>query len=175
MAYGLDIHPADTLYWVTDMGWMMGPWLVFGTLLLGATMMLYDGGADYPTPDRQWAIVEQHGVTGLGISPTLIRALMRYGDDPVRKHDLSTLRVHGSTGEPWNPDHGCGSLIHRQRAGCHHQLLGGTRVQAVLNEQRAAAARMRVCGRCGRGCRGGRVRPFGAIKWVNSSSISLVE
>ncbi len=104
MAYGLDIHSADTLYWVTDMGWMMGPWLVFGTLLLGATMMLYDGGADYPTPDRQWAIVEQHGVTGLGISPTLIRALMRYGDDPVRKHDLSTLHVLGSTGEPWNPD-----------------------------------------------------------------------
>jgi acetyl-CoA synthetase len=67
-------------------------------------MLLYDGAADYPTPDRQWAIVEQHGVTGLGISPTLIRALMRYGDDPVRKHDLSTLRVLGATGEPWNPD-----------------------------------------------------------------------
>lgn len=104
MAMGLDIHPSDTLYWITDMGWMMGPWLVFGTLILGATMLLYDGSADFPGPDRQWSLIERHGVTGLGISPTLIRSLMRYGDDPVRKHDLSTLRVLGSTGEPWNPD-----------------------------------------------------------------------
>ncbi|HLF28164.1 MAG TPA: AMP-binding protein [Anaerolineae bacterium] len=104
MLHGLDLHPDETLYWMTDMGWMMGPWLVFGALLIGATMMLYDGAPDYPGPDRVWALVERHGVTALGISPTLVRALIKYGDEPVKKHDLSSLRKFGSTGEPWNPD-----------------------------------------------------------------------
>ncbi len=102
--FGLDLKPSDTLYWVTDMGWMMGPWEVFGTTLLGATMLLYDGAPDYPDPDRLWALVERHAVTVLGISPTLVRALMRYGDEFVKRHDLSSLRLLGSTGEPWNPD-----------------------------------------------------------------------
>ena len=101
---GLDLHPDETLCWVTDMGWMMGPWLVFGTLLLGATMMLYDGAPDYPGPDRLWSVVERHRITTLGISPTLVRSLLRHGDGPVRAHDLSSLRKFASTGEPWNPD-----------------------------------------------------------------------
>jgi acetyl-CoA synthetase len=104
MAQGLDLQDFDTLYWVTDMGWMMGPWEVFGTTLLGATMIFYDGALDYPGPDRLWALVGRHGVTVLGVSPTLIRALMRYGHEPVKRHDLTTLRILGSTGEPWNPD-----------------------------------------------------------------------
>ncbi len=104
MAHGLDVQEFDTLYWVTDMGWMMGPWEVFGTTLLGATMVFYDGALDYPGPDRLWALVENHSATILGVSPTLIRGLMRYGDEPVEKHDLSNLRILGSTGEPWNPD-----------------------------------------------------------------------
>jgi len=83
---------------------MMGPWEVFGTLLLGATMMLYDGAPDFPGPDRVWSLVDQHKVTTLGVSPTLIRALRRYGDEMVHQHDLSSLRKFGSTGEPWNPD-----------------------------------------------------------------------
>jgi acetyl-CoA synthetase len=86
------------------MGWMMGPWEVFGTTLLGATMLIYDGAPDYPDPGRMWSLVERHGVTVLGISPTLVRALMRYGDEFVTRHDLSSLRLLGSTGEPWNPD-----------------------------------------------------------------------
>jgi acetyl-CoA synthetase len=104
MLHGLDLHPDETLYWVTDMGWMMGPWLAFGTLLLGATMMLYDGAPDYPGPDRLWSLVDRHKVTALGISPSLIRALLKHGDAPVRAHDLSSLRKFASTGEPWNPD-----------------------------------------------------------------------
>jgi acetyl-CoA synthetase len=104
MAHGLDIQSSDTLYWMTDMGWMMGPWEVLGTTLLGGTMLIYDGAPDYPGPDRLWSLVERHGVTVLGVSPTLIRALMRFGEEPVRAHDLSSLRVFGSTGEPWNPD-----------------------------------------------------------------------
>ncbi len=104
MAHGLDLHEEDTLYWMTDMGWMMGPWEVFGTLILGSTMVFYDGAPDYPDVDRVWALVERHGITALGVSPTLIRALMRFGEEPIRKHDLSSLRLAGSTGEPWNPE-----------------------------------------------------------------------
>jgi acetyl-CoA synthetase len=104
MAFGTDVHPGDTIYWMTDMGWMMGPWLVFGATLLGATCLLYDGAPDYPGPDRLWALVERHRVTQLGVSPTLIRALVAHGDGPVRAHDLSSLRCFASTGEPWNPD-----------------------------------------------------------------------
>jgi acetyl-CoA synthetase len=104
MAHGLDLQTSDTLYWMTDMGWMMGPWEVFGTLLLGGTMLFYDGAPDYPDPGRLWSLVERHAVTVLGVSPTLIRALMRFGEEPVQAHNLASLRAFGSTGEPWNPD-----------------------------------------------------------------------
>jgi acetyl-CoA synthetase len=104
MAHGLDVRESDTVYWVTDMGWMMGPWEVFGTTLLGAAMLFYDGALDYPAPDRLWSLVERQSVTILGVSPTLVRALMRHGERAVDSHDLSTLRILGSTGEPWNPE-----------------------------------------------------------------------
>ncbi len=104
MICGLDVHSADRLYWVTDMGWMMGPWEVFGATLLGATMVFYDGALDYPAPDRLWKLVQSHGVTILGVSPTLVRALMRFGAEPVQAHNLATLRILASTGEPWNPN-----------------------------------------------------------------------
>ncbi|MDB5332766.1 MAG: AMP-dependent synthetase [Phycisphaerales bacterium] len=104
MLHGMDLHPDETLYWIADMGWMMGPWLVFGTLLAGATMMLYDGAMDYPSPSRLWEMVERHRVTTLGISPTLVRLLLQHGEAPVRKCDLSSLRKFASTGEPWNPE-----------------------------------------------------------------------
>ncbi len=104
MAFGTDVHPADTMYWMTDMGWMMGPWLVFGTLLLGTTMLLYDGAPDYPTPGRLWQLSERHQVTHLGVSPTLIRALIPHGEAHFEGCDLSALRFFASTGEPWNPE-----------------------------------------------------------------------
>jgi acetyl-CoA synthetase len=104
IAQCLDVQAADTMFWVTDMGWMMGPWEVFGMTLLGGTMVIYDGALDYPGPDRLWSLVERHHVSVLGVSPTLIRALMRHGEEPVRRHDLSSLRVMASTGEPWNPE-----------------------------------------------------------------------
>jgi acetyl-CoA synthetase len=100
----LDLHADETIFWVTDMGWMMGPWLVFGSLLLGATMALYDGALDWPGPDRLWSLVERHGVTTLGLSPSLSRSLLKHGDEPVRRHNISSLRKFASTGEPWNPD-----------------------------------------------------------------------
>lgn len=104
MAHCFDVGAADTMFWVTDMGWMMGPWEVFGMTLLAGTMVIYDGALDYPGPDRLWSLVERHRVSVLGVSPTLVRALMKHGDDPVRRHDLSSLRILGSTGEPWNPE-----------------------------------------------------------------------
>jgi acetyl-CoA synthetase len=104
MMHGLDLNANDTLYWVTDMGWMMGPWELFGTTLHGATMLFYDGAVDHPGPSRLWQLVEEHGVTILGVSPTLMRVLMRHGDRPVEQHDLSKLRILASTGEPWNPE-----------------------------------------------------------------------
>ena len=104
MAHGFDVQPGDTMYWVSDIGWMMGPWELFGMALIGGTSVLYDGALDYPGPDRLWALVERHHVNILGVSPTLVRALMKHGEAPVRAHDLSSLRILGSTGEPWNPD-----------------------------------------------------------------------
>jgi len=103
MAHGFDIQEFDTLWWMTDMGWMMGPWEVFGVLILGASMLLYDGAPNYPEVDRVWDVVERHGVTALGLAPTFARVIMRHGKDPVRRHDLSSLRILGSTGEAWNP------------------------------------------------------------------------
>ncbi len=104
MAFGTDVHPGQLIYWMTDMGWMMGPWLVFGATILGSSCFLYDGAPDYPAPDRLWALVERHGISCLGISPTLIRSLIAHGEEPVRRHDLSSLRFFASTGEPWNPE-----------------------------------------------------------------------
>ena len=104
MAHGFDVGEDDTIFWYTDIGWMMGPWLIFGSLALGATMVLYEGTPDHPGPDRMWRMVADHKVTVLGVSPTLVRSLMTHGDDPPAQHDLSSLRVLGGTGEPWNPE-----------------------------------------------------------------------
>ena len=104
MRHVMDLKPQDTLYWMSDMGWMMGPWEVFGTLLNGATMVFYDGGPDYPDVDRLWALVEKHQISHLGISPTLIRALKSHGAAPIEQHDLSSLRMICSTGSPWDPE-----------------------------------------------------------------------
>jgi acetyl-CoA synthetase len=104
MAHCFDVQGGDVVFWFTDIGWMMGPWLIAGGLMLGATIVLYDGTPDFPDASRIWAMVERHRATHLGISPTAIRGLMRAGEDPVRAHDRSSLVVLGSTGEPWNPE-----------------------------------------------------------------------
>jgi len=104
MAHCFDVQGGDVVFWFTDIGWMMGPWLIAGGLMLGATIVLYDGTPDFPDESRIWSMVERHKATHLGISPTAIRGLMRAGEDPVRKHDRSSLLVLGSTGEPWNPE-----------------------------------------------------------------------
>ncbi len=154
MAFGTDVGKGTRISWYTDIGWMMGPWLIYGALINGATICIYDGAPDYPTPDRMWEFCSKHKVEVLGISPTLIRSLAAAevsessppykggvapasGDGvvlgsntdtsaetknhpvgetpppllskegslraPFERHDLSSLRIFASTGEPWNP------------------------------------------------------------------------
>ena len=103
MRHAMDLKAGERMYWMTDMGWMMGPWLVFGTLLNGATMFFFDGSGDYPSVDRIWELCARHGITHLGLSPVLVRSLMPHGSDAVTRHDLSRLRAVGSTGSPWDP------------------------------------------------------------------------
>lgn len=103
MAFGTDVGVGTRISWLTDIGWMMGPWLIYGATLLGGTIVLYDGAPDYPAPDRFWKFCANHEIEVLGISPTLVRALVPHGVALVKKHDLSALRLFASTGEPWNP------------------------------------------------------------------------
>jgi acetyl-CoA synthetase len=104
LGYNFDLKADDVFFWVTDIGWMMGPWEMIGTAFFGATLVISEGAPNYPNPDRLWEIVERHRVTHLGLSPTAIRLLKTSPLDWVTKHDLSSLRILGSTGEAWDPD-----------------------------------------------------------------------
>jgi acetyl-CoA synthetase len=101
-AFQTDCRSGDTLFWFTDMGWIMGPWEVTAALSRGATLALYEGAPDWPDPGHLWRFVADHRVNILGISPTLIRSLKAHGRDAVDQADLSSLRILASTGEPWN-------------------------------------------------------------------------
>ena len=102
--FGFDLKPADRFFWVSDIGWMMGPWTLIGNHTFGGTICMYEGAPDYPQPDRFWEMIDRHDLTQFGISPTAIRALRKQGDEWVEGHDLSSLRLLGSTGEPWDPE-----------------------------------------------------------------------
>lgn len=104
VAFQVDMKEDDILFWLTEMGWIMGPWETVGAGCLGKTVFLYEGAPDYPHPGRLWELIERHGISILGISPTAIRALRRYGEDIVKKYNLDSLRVLGSTGEPWDEE-----------------------------------------------------------------------
>jgi acetyl-CoA synthetase len=103
-AYCMDVGEADRLFWLTDLGWLMGPMALTAALFHGATAVVFDGVPDHPKPDRLWSLVERHRISVMGISPTAVRALMPHGPELVLGRDLSSLRILGSTGEPWNPD-----------------------------------------------------------------------
>jgi acetyl-CoA synthetase len=104
VAYQADARPEDVIHFVTDMGWIMGPWEVVGGMALGCTVVFAEGAPDWPAADRVWGLVESEGVSILGLSPTLVRALIPHGAELVERHDLSSLRVLVTTGEPWNPE-----------------------------------------------------------------------
>ncbi|MBD5803448.1 Acetyl-coenzyme A synthetase [Azoarcus sp. Aa7] len=97
-----DLRAEDTLMWVTDMGWLMGPWMVYGGLMLGATLVFYEGTPDYPDAGRLWEVVRRHAVTHFGLSPTLVRLLMANEGSLPEPAAIESLRIFGSTGEAWN-------------------------------------------------------------------------
>ena len=99
-----DLREEDTFWCSADIGWVTGhSYIVYGPLSNGATSVMYEGSPDYPQPDRMWRLIEKHGVNILYTSPTAIRAFIRHGDQWPNAHDMSSLRLLGSVGEPINP------------------------------------------------------------------------
>ena len=101
VVYQADVHEGDVVHFATDMGWIMGPWTVVGVGAAGGTIVFAEGAPDWPTAHRIWETVERERVTSLGISPTLVRALLPHGRPP---RELPSLRTFVTTGEPWNPE-----------------------------------------------------------------------
>jgi len=100
-----DIKPSDVFWCTADIGWVTGhSYIIYGPLMNAATCILYEGTPTYPAPDRWWEIVEKYKATILYTAPTAIRSLMRFGEELPAKHDLSSLRLLGSVGEPINPE-----------------------------------------------------------------------
>lgn len=97
-----DHQQDDRFFWLSDIGWLMGSWTIVANHHFGGTVLLYDGAPDYPRADRLWEMIERHRLTSFCVSPTTIRLVMRKGADAVAGHNLSSLRILGSTGEPWD-------------------------------------------------------------------------
>lgn len=95
-----DHKPDDRFFWLSDIGWMMGPWTIIGNHNFGGTIFLYDGAPDFPDSDRLWQMIERHGITTFGVSPTAVRMLMRTSHP--EEYPMRSLRLLGSTGEPWD-------------------------------------------------------------------------
>jgi acetyl-CoA synthetase len=104
LGYAFDVKPDDVFFWLTDIGWMMGPWELIGVHFFGATVVVFEGAPDWPHPGRLWEVCAELRATHLGISPTAIRLLMKEGPADPDRYDLSSLTYLGSTGEPWDPD-----------------------------------------------------------------------
>jgi acetyl-CoA synthetase len=121
--YVFDLHPETDVYWCTaDVGWVTGhSYIVYGPLANGATQVMYEGVPNYPANDRLWSIIEKYGVTIFYTAPTAIRTFMKWGQQEPAKHDLSTLRVIGSVGEPINPEAWM----------WYHETIGGGRCPVV--------------------------------------------
>src|SRR3954469_11850432 len=120
--YVFDIRDEDIFWCTADVGWVTGhSYIVYGPLANGATVVMYEGAPNWPEPDRFWRIIEEYRVNILYTAPTAIRAFIRWGDDWVRKHDLSSLRLLGSVGEPINPEAWM----------WYHKIIGGGRCPIV--------------------------------------------
>ncbi len=122
---GFDHRPEDRFFWLSDIGWMMGPWTILGNHLFGGTIFLYDGAPDYPTPMRLFEMIERHGITTFGISPTAIRIVAKQFSEGPRLPEMRSLRLLGSTGEPW--DEAAWTVVFRARgpaAVSDHQYFG---------------------------------------------------
>jgi acetyl-CoA synthetase len=121
--YVFDLHPDTDVYWCTaDVGWVTGhSYIVYGPMANGATQVMYEGVPNFPANDRLWQIVEDYKVTLFYTAPTAIRTFMKWGDDEPGKHDLSSLRLLGSVGEPINPEAWM----------WYHRVIGGSRCPIV--------------------------------------------
>ncbi len=105
LKYVFDIHDEDRFWCAADPGWITGhSYIVYGPLLNGATSFMYEGAPTYPYPNRWWLMIEKYGINILYTAPTAIRGLMRFGDAWANRHDLSSLRLLGTVGEPINPE-----------------------------------------------------------------------
>ena len=120
--YVFDLRDTDIFWCTADIGWVTGhSYVVYGPLANGATTLMYEGAPNFPEPDRFWRIVAKYGVSILYTAPTAIRAFMKWGEQWPRKHDLSSLRLLGSVGEPINPE----AWI------WYHEVIGGKRCPIV--------------------------------------------
>ena len=134
LRYAFDVRPGEPFFWLTDIGWMMGPWELIGPLLYRTPVVLFDGAPDYPTSDKLWILMESLGVVTFGVSPTAIRVLMRAtnGKGPSA-FDLSRLRLIGSTGELW--DESSYQWLFREVGGSRCPIInmsGGTELMGCL-------------------------------------------
>jgi len=102
--YSFDVRADDSFFWYTDIGWMMGPWELLGALQYGASVVLYEGVPDYPDSNRLWRMIDEHRVTQLGISPTAVRVLKKNLNEDFAQISFRSLRLLGSTGEPWDEE-----------------------------------------------------------------------
>ena len=100
----MDFKASDRILWMSDMGWLVGPILVYGTTLMGGTMVVAEGTPDYPRADRLWQLVETERVSYLGIAPTMARGFMADPSFDASRYDLASLRIFVSTGEAWTPE-----------------------------------------------------------------------
>ena len=122
MRWVFDIKDEDTYWCAADVGWVTGhSYIVYGPLLVGTTTVMYEGAPDFPAPDRFWRIIDKYKVNVFYTSPTAIRAFIRFGNDYPGRHDLSSLRLLGSVGEPINPS----------AWEWYHSLIGGGRCPIV--------------------------------------------
>jgi len=113
-----DHQPGERFFWLSDIGWMMGPWSILGNHLFGGTIFLYDGAPDYPAPLRLWEMIARHRITTFGVSPTAIRMLVKPG---VELPSMPSLRILGSTGEPWD----------EKSWRCYFERVGGARCPVI--------------------------------------------
>ncbi|MDP6483692.1 MAG: AMP-binding protein, partial [Nitrospinota bacterium] len=143
--YAMDLRESDLFFWFTDIGWMMGPWEFIGVQCHGGTYFIYEGTPNWPEPDRLWKIIERHKITTLGIAPTAIRLLISLGEEWVERRDLASLRMLGSTGEPWDP---ASYMWYFEKVGRGHcpvmNISGGTELVGCLL-QPAPVAELTPC------------------------------
>ncbi len=133
LALCMDLKPEDRMLWMSDMGWVVGPLIVYTTPIVGATLVLVEGAPNFPDADRMWRLVAEHGVTFLGVAPTTIRTFMAQGSEPWKAFDVSRLRVMVSSGEPWTPD--AWAWLFERVGGKRVPLLnfsGGTEMMGIL-------------------------------------------